>query len=78
MENPYNFESLSQGNEGGIVLMIQKELNHLGHQLEEDAVFSQAMHEAIVKFQQEHNLEANGIVDYQTMMVLDKDFIDSI
>lgn len=74
----HNFESLTIGNQGGIVLMIQKGLNHLGYKLTEDALFSQEMHEAIVKFQKEHNLMATGIVDYETMLILDKDFIASI
>lgn len=72
-----DFESLSLGSEGSIVLMIQKSLNHLGHHIKEDAIFNQEMHEVIVKFQEEHNLVSNGIIDYETMIVLDKDFVSS-
>lgn len=76
-EHP-DFESIHVGCEGGIVLMIQNSLNHLGYTLEKNGIFSQEMYDVIVKFQEDHNLTADGIVDYQTMVVLDKDFIDSI
>ena len=72
--NNYDFENLSIGNSGIMVYILQKNLNHVGENLLEDGVFGKITDEVVKRFQSEHHLENNGIVDYKTMIEIDIEY----
>jgi len=72
-EEKVYFQTLSVGERGTMVYIVQKILNTLGYELEEDGVFSKEMEGAVKSFQSTvESLAVNGIVDYETMKVLDE------
>ena len=72
--NSYDFENLSIGSSGTMVYVLQKNLNHIGEHLIEDGIFEKKTDKAVKKFQLEHQLESNGIVDYKTMIEIDIEY----
>jgi len=72
--NSYDFENLNIGCKSIMVFILQKNLNHIGSQLKEDGIFGEKTDKAVKKFQLEHNLESNGIVDYKTMIEIDVEY----
>ncbi|KIM06243.1 MAG: hypothetical protein KU29_08895 [Sulfurovum sp. FS06-10] len=73
-EQAYDFENLSLGSEGMMVLILQRNLNYLGNNLIEDGLFGEETYNVVVQFQMKHKLIANGIVDYKTMIKVDLEF----
>jgi len=72
-EEKVYFQTLSVGERGTMVYIVQKILNTLGYELKEDGVFSKEMEGAVKSFQSTvESLAVNGIVDYETMKVLDE------
>ncbi len=72
-EEKANFQVLSVGQSGTMVYIVQKMLNSLGYELEEDGTFSESMEQAVKAFQStRENLVVDGIVDYQTMKEIDE------
>ena len=68
-----NFQVLSLGQSGSMVYIVQKILNTLGYNLEEDGNFSETMEQAVKSFQStRENLVVDGIVGYQTMKEMDE------
>lgn len=75
-ENEYNFEPLNIGSSGAIVLMVQKTLNSIGYQLDNNGVFDRKMEDIIKNFQKERNfLPIDGIIGIDTMEEIDRIFI---
>ncbi len=72
--NSYDFENLNIGCKSIMVYILQKNLNHVGEQLKEDGIFGEETDKAVKKFQLEHSLENNGIVDYKTMIEIDVEY----
>ena len=72
--NSYDFENLSIGSSGIMVYVLQKNLNHIGENLIEDGIFEKETDEAVKKFQLDHKLESNGIVDYKMMIEIDIEY----
>jgi len=72
-EEKANFQVLSLGQGGTMVYIVQKMLNSLGYELEEDGSFSEIMEQAVKAFQSTRkNLVVDGIVDYLTMKEMDE------
>ena len=72
-EEKANFQVLSLGQAGTMVYIVQKMLNSLGYELEEDGAFSENMEQAVKAFQStRENLVVDGIVGYQTMKEMDE------
>jgi len=72
-ESSVYFEALSKGERGTMIYIVQKMLNSIGYELEEDGVFSSDMEEVIKQFQAKNkNLVVDGIVGYETMKALDE------
>ena len=73
IEEKANFQVLSLGQAGTMVYIVQKILNTLGYELEEDGAFSESMEQAVKAFQStRENLVVDGIVGYQTMKEMDE------
>ncbi|RUM71437.1 MAG: hypothetical protein DSZ07_00480 [Sulfurovum sp.] len=71
----YDFEPLSEGSTGAIVLMVQKTLNSIGYELENNGVFDKYMADIIRKFQEEKKIsDSDGVVGIETMIELDRLF----
>ncbi len=71
----YDFEPLSLGSTGVIVLMVQKTFNSIGYELESNGVFDEHMDEVVRKFQEQRKiLPLDGVVDVETMLELDRLF----
>ena len=72
-EEKMNFQVLSLGQSGTMVYIVQKMLNSLGYELEEDGTFSESMEQAVKAFQStRENLVVDGIVGYHTMKEMDE------
>jgi len=68
-----NFQVLSLGQGGTMVYIVQKMLNTLGYELEENGAFSESMEQVVKEFQStRENLVVDGIVDYLTMKEIDE------
>jgi len=67
----YDFENLNIGVNSIMVYILQKNLNQIGADLKEDGIFGDKTDKTVKIFQEEHNLENNGIVDYKTMLEID-------
>ena len=67
----YDFENLNIGVNSIMVYILQKNLNQIGADLKEDGIFGDKTDKTVKAFQEEHNLENNGIVDYKTMLEID-------
>jgi peptidoglycan hydrolase-like protein with peptidoglycan-binding domain len=72
--NNYDFEDLSIGSNGIMVYILQKNLNHVGVHLKEDGIFGEKTEEAVKKFQLEHDLDDDGVVDYRIMIEIDLEY----
>jgi len=71
----YDFEALSLGSTGCMVLMVQKTLNSIGYELENNGVFDDKMDEIIRDFQEQRDiLVLDGVVGVETMIELDRLF----
>ncbi|SFV60629.1 hypothetical protein MNB_SV-14-699 [hydrothermal vent metagenome] len=71
----YDFEPLSLGSTGAIVLMVQKTLNSLGYELENNGVFDEHMDEVVRNFQEDREiLPLDGVVGVETILELDRLF----
>ncbi|MCC5944807.1 MAG: peptidoglycan-binding protein [Bernardetiaceae bacterium] len=62
--------ALSVGTKGRSVMRLQKMLNELGYTLPTDGVFTDALKEAVIDFQTNKEITADGIVDRQTKVTL--------
>jgi len=72
----YDFEPLSLGSAGAIVLMVQKTLNSIGYELESNGIFDERMDKVVRDFQKQREiLLLDGVVGVQTMLELDRLFI---
>jgi len=72
----YDFEPLSLGSAGAIVLMVQKTLNSIGYELESNGIFDERMDEVVRDFQKQREiLLLDGVVGVQTILELDRLFI---
>ena len=72
-EEKANFQVLSLGQGGTMVYIVQKMLNTLGYELEENGAFSESMEQVVKEFQStRENLVVDGIVDYLTMKEIDE------
>jgi len=72
-EEKVNFQSLSIGQGGTMVYIVQKILNTIGYELKEDGFFSDQMLQIVKEFQSTRdNLVVDGIVGYQTMKEIDE------
>ena len=68
-----NFQSLSIGQGGTMVYIVQKIFNKIGYELKEDGIFSEKMLQVVKEFQASRdNLVVDGIVGYQTMKEIDE------
>jgi len=68
-----SFQTLSMGQGGTMVYIVQKMLNDLGYTLDEDGAFSETMQSVVKEFQSTRkNLVVDGIVGYQTMKEMDE------
>ncbi|MBQ7059342.1 MAG: peptidoglycan-binding protein [Firmicutes bacterium] len=63
-------ETVDFGSEGDDVLALQQLLNQLGYDLAEDGDFGYDTFEAVISFQEDHALEADGIVGEMTWQAL--------
>lgn len=71
----YDFEALSLGSTGSIVLMVQKTFKSIGYELESNGVFDKHMDEVVRDFQgQREILALDGVVGVETMLELDRLF----
>ncbi len=71
----YDFEPLSIGSTGAIVLMVQKTLKSLGYELDTNGVFDESTDNVLRSFQENLGIVPNGILDAITMMKLDEMFL---
>jgi len=68
-----DFQSLSIGQGGTMVYIVQKIFNKIGYELKEDGIFSEKMFQVVKIFQaSRNNLVVDGIVGYQTMKEIDE------
>ena len=68
-----NFQTLEKGQNGTMVYIVQKILNHIGYSMEENGIFSENMEMIVKEFQSTRdNLVVDGIVGYQTMKEMDE------
>lgn len=58
------------GSEGDDVLALQRILNFFGYSVDEDGIFGSATRSAVIRFQSQHRLDADGIVGAQTWAAL--------
>jgi N-acetyl-anhydromuramyl-L-alanine amidase AmpD len=73
----YDFEALSVGSEGGLVLMVQRTLCSIGYELDSNGVFDEHMQEIVKEFQEEQALPVpNGEVGVETILELER--LDSL
>ena len=71
----YDFEPLSLGSTGAIVLMVQKTFNLIGYELENNGVFDKHMDEVVRDFQEQRKiLPLDGVLGVETMLELDRLF----
>lgn len=71
----YDFESLSLGSTGIMVLMVQKTLNSIGYELEDNGIFDEGMDAVVRDFQEQRDiLVLDGVVGVETMIELDRLF----
>ena len=71
----YDFEPLSLGSTGAIVLMVQKTFNSIGYELESNGVFDKHMANVVRDFQEERKIsDSDGVVGVETMIELDRLF----
>ena len=71
----YDFEPLSEGSTGAIVLMVQKTLNSIGYELENNGVFDKHMADVVRDFQEAKKISnIDGVVGIETMIELDRLF----
>lgn len=54
--------TLRLGSNGSLTRYLQRMLNELGYTLELDGIFGQSTYEAVLDFQNKHNLDADGVV----------------
>ena len=70
--NELDFQELSHGCEGSMVLIAQKMLNSIGYKLKENGNFDESMVHAVRDFQIENSpLVVNGIICSETMIAID-------
>ena len=72
--NNYDFQNLTIGSTGIMVYILQKNLNEIGEELIEDGIFDEKTDVTVKEFQTLHNLNADGIVDYKTMIEIDLEY----
>jgi len=73
MHERESFQTLSMGQGGTMVYIVQKMLNSLGYAIDEDGAFSEKMQSVVKEFQSTRkNLVVDGIVGYQTMKEMDE------
>jgi len=70
--NESDFQELSLGCQGSMVLIAQKMLNSIGYKLEENGNFDESMAHAVRDFQIENSpLLVNGKICSDTMIAID-------
>ena len=75
MHEKYDFEALSLGATGSMVLMVQKTLKSIGYDLQDNGVFDEEMEAIIKDFQEQRDgLLLDGVVGVETMIELDQIF----
>jgi N-acetylmuramoyl-L-alanine amidase/peptidoglycan L-alanyl-D-glutamate endopeptidase CwlK len=57
---------LGRGATGAEVERLQNDLNRLGYSVRVDGLFSEATEAAVMEFQRQHSLTADGVVGPQT------------
>lgn len=62
--------TLSPGDEGGEVLVVQQYLHRIGYDMEENGVFGDQLESAILHYQHAHFLPVTGVVDDSTMLLM--------
>lgn len=68
-----DFQPLSVGGQGTMIYVVQKILNQMGYELEEDGKFSEEMERAVKSFQEtRESLSVDGVIDYHTMKEIDE------
>jgi len=71
----YDFEALSLGSTGSMVLMVQKTFNSIGYELKDNGVFDESMDAVVRDFQEQREiLVLDGVVGVETMLELDRLF----
>ncbi|WP_259301046.1 N-acetylmuramidase family protein [Bacteroides oleiciplenus] len=63
-------KTIKLGYEGKEVTLLQQALKSSGYSMSEGRVFTPETADAVVKFQQSHSLDADGIVSYRTWEAL--------
>jgi peptidoglycan hydrolase-like protein with peptidoglycan-binding domain len=70
--NESDFQELSLGCQGSMVLIAQRMLNSIGYKLKENGNFDESMAHAVRDFQIENSpLVVNGIICSDTMVAID-------
>lgn len=72
IEQPKKSESFKKGDKGDEVKEIQQKLNKFGYSLNADGIFGSSTYSALIDFQKKNKIPANGIVDSNTLICLDK------
>jgi len=68
-----NFQALCVGQQGIMIHFVQKLLNQLGYELEENGIFSEEMERIVKEFQESTEmLKVDGVVGYETMKEMDE------
>jgi len=70
------FETLQLGSEGVMVHVVQKSLNQIGFNLDENSIFDESMEQAVKAFQSQWGLRSDGVITMETMMALDKAYLE--
>ena len=70
------FETLQRGSEGAMVHVVQKSLIQIGYDVSENSLFDEAMEEIVKAFQAERGLVVDGIISIETMLELDKAYLE--
>jgi len=71
------FQPLQLGDEGSMVLIVQKTLNSIGYEVVANGIFDTIMDAKVRKFQTERDLVVDGIVGARMMVEIDNIFLET-